>query len=234
MGSLLFNLKYTAKHPEFVLQYLMRVSSISSLTGEKGANVRKYLKEYAKVNADIELRLRELPYLGQMDRRKNEVLYALVRISKPKIAVETGVGAGVSSAIILRAMKLNGQGRLYSIDAGLRSFDGINLPPNKPIGFIIPEDLKKKRWKLIEGYSREHLGPLLKELNSIDLFFHDSEHSYENMVYEYKAAWEYLKRGGYLVSDNIEWNNAFNDFVRDKRAFAKKFYSLGAMKKLED
>jgi predicted O-methyltransferase YrrM len=203
------------------------------LTGEKRACVKKYLKEYTKVNVDIESRLRSLPYLGQMDRRKNEVLYALVRISKPKIAVETGVGAGVSSAIILRAMELNGQWSLYSIDPCLRSFDGIKFPPNKPIGFIISQALKKKRWKLIEGYSKECLGPLLKEL-FVDLFFHDSEHSYKNMMFEYKTAWEHLKKGGYLVSDNIEWNNAFNDFVKDKKAFAKKFYSLGVMKKLED
>jgi predicted O-methyltransferase YrrM len=132
-------------------------------------------------------------------------------------------------------MELNGQGRLYSIDAGLRCFDEIILPPNKPIGFIIPEDLKV-RWKLYVGYSREVLEPLLKELNLIDLFFHDSEHSYENMMYEYETAWKYLKKGGYLVSDNIEWNNAFDDFIRAKRreVIAKKFYSLGIMRKLKD
>jgi predicted O-methyltransferase YrrM len=63
--------------------------------------IKDYLKEYAKINADIELKLENLPYMGWMDKRKNEVLYALVRISKPEIVVETGVGAGVSSTIIL-------------------------------------------------------------------------------------------------------------------------------------
>jgi len=197
--------------------------------------IKDYLKEYIEINADIELKLKKLPYLGWMDKRKNEVLYTLVRISKPEIVVETGVDAGVSSAIILRAMELNGRGRLYSIDAGLWCFDGIILPPNKPIGFIIPEDLKVK-WKLIVGYSKEVLEPLLKDLNLIDLFFHDSEQSYENMMYEYETAWKYLKKGGYLVSDNIEWNNAFDDFIRAKggKVLAKKFYSLGIMRKLKD
>jgi predicted O-methyltransferase YrrM len=233
MGSLLFNLKYVAKHPEFVLQYLARVNSLSSLTDEKRLCVKNYLKEYTKINADIELKLKKLPYLGYMDKRKNEVLYALVRISKPEIVVETGVGAGVSSTIILRAMELNGVGCLYSIDAGLRYFDGIILPPNKPIGFIIPQNLKG-RWKLIVGHSKNVLEPLLKELNQIDLFFHDPEHSYENMMYEYETAWKYLEKGGYLVSDNIEWNNAFDDFVKNKRVLIRKFYSLGVIKKLGD
>jgi predicted O-methyltransferase YrrM len=226
-------LKYIAKHPEFVLQYLARVNSLSSLTCEKRLAIKNYLKEYTEINADIELKLKKLPYLGWMNKRKNEVLYALVRISKPEIVVETGCGAGVSSAIILRAMELNGRGRLYSIDAGLRCFDGINLPPNKPIGFIIPEDLKV-RWRLMVGYSKDVLEPLLKELNQIDVFFHDSEHSYENMMYEYETAWKYLKKGGYLVSDNIEWNDAFDDFIKAKgrKAIVKKFYSLGIIRKL--
>jgi len=203
--------------------------------GEKRLCVKNYLKEYTKINADIELKLKKLPYLGYMNKRKNEVLYALVRISKPEIVVETGVGAGVSSTIILRAMELNGVGRLYSIDAGLRCFDGIILPPNKPIGFIIPQNLKG-RWKLIVGYSKDVLEPLLKELNQIDLFFHDSEHSYENMMYEYETAWKYLKKGGYLVSDNIEWNNAFGEFIKAKsgKVIGKRFYSLGIMRKLKD
>jgi len=138
------------------------------------------------VNADIESAVKGKNW-GQMDRRKNEVLYTIVRISKPKIVVETGVGAGVSSAIILRALELNDQGRLYSIDAGLKSFNGINLPPDKPVGFLVPEN-SRERWKLIIGYSRDRLGSLLKELKVIDLFFHDSEHTYENMMFKFGEA----------------------------------------------
>jgi len=32
------------------------------------------------------------------------------------------------------------------------------------------------------------LGPLLKELKVIDLFFHDSEHTYENMMFKFGEA----------------------------------------------
>jgi hypothetical protein len=42
--------------------------------------------------------------------------YALVKILKPATVVETGVGAGVSSWTILKAMEENERGRLVSID----------------------------------------------------------------------------------------------------------------------
>ena len=231
MGSFLFKLKYVMKHPEFVLQYVVRANSIATLLDVDVAIVKRYLREYKKVNAEIEESLKNYPYLGQMDKRKNQVLYALVRITKPEIAVETGVAAGVSSSIILNAMKMNGRGRLYSIDADLRSFDGVTLPLGKPVGFLIPKDLRE-HWQLVIGFSKEVLEALLKKLETIDLFFHDSEHSYENMMFEYSTAWKYLKKGGLLVSDNIDWNNAFDDFATRQKVPFKKFYTLGVVKKV--
>jgi hypothetical protein len=49
-------------------------------------------------------------------------------------------------------------------------------------------------------------------LGSIDIFIHDSEHSYENMMFEYITAWHYLKEGGILLSDDTNLNKAFSDF----------------------
>ncbi|MEM3465490.1 MAG: class I SAM-dependent methyltransferase [Candidatus Jordarchaeales archaeon] len=163
-------------------------------------------------------------------QKKNEVLYALIRLVKPKVVVETGVGAGVSSTVILRGLEKNGEGRLYSVDAGLKSFDGISLPENKPIGFLAPEDLRK-RWTLILGFSREVLPSLLDKLKIIDFFFHDSEHTYQNMKFEYTVAYKHLSTGGILVSDNIEWNSAFDDFCNATKVQWAKLYTLGILRK---
>lgn len=218
------------KHPEFAWQYLTRVRSIKNLMNVGPTAVKSYLQEYYKVNIDIEIKLRSYPFLGQMDRRKNEVLYALVRLAKPICMVETGVAAGVSSTLILRAMSINGRGKLYSIDPNLRSFDGITLPPNKPIGFMVPESLRE-RWQLVIGFSWDVLEPLLQKLGRVDLFFHDSEHNYKTMIFEYDITWRYLATDGLIVSDNIEFNNAFDDFVKSKNALYKKFYSFGVIRK---
>ena len=45
-----------------------------------------------------------------------DLLYCLVRLIKPAVMVETGVGAGYSTAHILAAMDMNNGGMLYSVD----------------------------------------------------------------------------------------------------------------------
>jgi len=48
-----------------------------------------------------------------------DLLYALVRALKPKLAVETGTFSGLSSTYIARAMKENGRGRLITCEMDL-------------------------------------------------------------------------------------------------------------------
>lgn len=67
--------------------------------------------------------------------------------------------------------------------------------------------------RLTVGDSREQLRPLLSRLGQIDLFFHDSAHSYNVMLLEYNAAWSHLRQGGVLVSDDIDSSIAFRDFL---------------------
>lgn len=49
---------------------------------------------------------------------------------------------------------------------------------------------------------------------SVGLFFHDSEHSYENMMFEFKWARKHLDYHGFIVSDDIGWNEAFDHFYK--------------------
>jgi hypothetical protein len=55
---------------------------------------------------------------------------------------------------------------------------------------------------------------LLKDLDSIDVFFHDSLHTYEHMMFEFKTAWPKIKKNGILISDDIHLNNSFIDFCK--------------------
>ena len=54
---------------------------------------------------------------------------------------------------------------------------------------------------------------LLNEVEDIDLFIHDSEHSTPCMLFEFELAWEHLADGGVLIADDIHWNDAFEEFV---------------------
>jgi hypothetical protein len=152
-------------------------------------------------------------------------LYSIIRRIKPGILVETGVCNGFSTSFILLALHKNNKGRLYSIDfpeVEGSSYEnkpfwekkrGNAIPRGQKSGWIIPEYLRGN-WELTVGKSREKLPQLLKGLERIDFFMHDSEHSYECMSFEFNEAYKALNRGGVLMSDNIDWNSSFSDFCK--------------------
>jgi len=133
--------------------------------------------------------------------------YALVRMLKPDVMVETGVGAGVSSWTILHAMEENGVGKLVSIDLPTPNTE---LLPE--VGYLVPDELRH-RWDLQTGPSKTRLPAALSESGGIDIFQHDSRHSYSNQLREYDIAWPFIKEGGMLVSDDVS-NDALYDASR--------------------
>jgi predicted O-methyltransferase YrrM len=151
-------------------------------------------------------------------------LYAVLRKLRPRVAVETGVCNGVSTAFLLLALDRNGHGELHSLDlpevAGCRyepgtfwdGKGGAVIPPGKEPGWMVPGPLRD-RWRLVLGRSQQELPPLLERLGTIDFFMHDSEHSEECMRFEFEAAWAALRDGGVLAADDIHVNDAFAAFV---------------------
>jgi len=224
MGSFAYNVWYVAHHPEFFVQYLTRERTIGRFLGVDKSKVSGAIRECSPLTQKIFTQLKNEPYYGQMDKRKNEAVYALIRLSRPRFVVETGVAAGVSSYYILDALHKNGEGTLTSID--IRG----KLPNDKPTGWLVPRELRN-RWTLLEGSSKSLLPNTVIAGCSVDFFLHDSEHSYENMTYEYSTIWISLADGGLVVSDNIEWNTAFNDFCQSKGRRPIQLYGLGITRK---
>jgi predicted O-methyltransferase YrrM len=148
-----------------------------------------------------------------------ESLYVITRLLRPRVVVETGVFDGLSSSFILQAMKDNGVGKLISID--LPAQDTIRgsthrmrestLPPNCGPGWVIPNCLRERQ-EMILGDSKVLLPAVLAEQREIDVFLHDSLHTFEHQWFEYSAAWPALSSGGLLLSDDIFWNAAFHRF----------------------
>jgi predicted O-methyltransferase YrrM len=165
--------------------------------------------------------------MGTIEVREGVLLYALVRERKPRVAVETGVCNGFSTAFTLLGLARNGEGELHSVDfpevAGedyepgtfWEGKGGAVVPPGREPGWVIPEELRE-RWSLVLGRSQDELPPLLERLGAIDSFMHDSEHSYECMRFEYEHAWDALREGGVLLSDDVNQSPAFREFARER------------------
>jgi len=92
---------------------------------------------------------------------------------------------------------------------------GPKIIDGKEPGWIIPLMLKKN-WELKIGKSKDVLPLLADSIGQLDFFLHDSEHTYENMMFELKLVWKKLRSGGILICDNIDANKSFEDFCISK------------------
>ena len=228
--TLSFVLKMCMNDPLSLMYYLTKgrdyltKKRLSKITKRPLNEITEYYNELEKSKFLLD-KFSNKKDLGQI--RSPGWIYSLCRIMNPRIVVETGVASGLSSAYILKALEDNGTGRLISIDMpnfeqkliqesneySTKSPEG-NIPQGKNLGWLVPNDLRN-RWTLKIGLVKNILVPILDELGKIDIFFHDSEHTYENMMYEFRNAWSHIRKGGLLLSDDVDWNNSFSDFARE-------------------
>lgn len=133
--------------------------------------------------------------------RTEQLLFLLVRAHRPEIVVETGIANGRSSAIILAAMDLNDTGTLHSVDI------------KNDVGALVPD--QHPRWvKHIGDGSSAALEGVLKDIEPVDLFIHDSDHGYGTQLAEYEIAARYGSSRYILASDDVNWSYAFLDHCR--------------------
>lgn len=142
-------------------------------------------------------------------------LYGLTRWLRPMVVVESGGFVGMSSAFILKALadeKL-AAAKLYSIE----------LSEDCEQGALIPDELRSAAARFVPVGGR--IEDLLKQERlprSIDMFLHDSSHSYRHMLWEFRHFWPRLRDGGLLISHDVQMNAAFPEFVTKTYAHDKK------------
>jgi predicted O-methyltransferase YrrM len=154
-----------------------------------------------------------------------QFLYWAVRQAKPEIIVQTGVSNGLSSAFMMLALAKNGpRGKLHVIDIPA-VFDpndpawtqkgrvyGVVIPEGKSSGWIVP-DLYRDRFDVEVGDAKALLPKLVDRVDRIDMFFHDSDHTYHHMMFEFEQAMRKLVPGGVILADDIAWNASLWDFA---------------------
>jgi predicted O-methyltransferase YrrM len=189
------------------------------------------------------------PGPGSVDPSEGALLYGLVRALRPATVVETGTASGISTTYLLAALRRNGAGRLISIDLPFEAGIGLEVrpiipgtaidlldsspvPEGKEPGWAVPDELRA-RWELRLGDARTLLPEALAEVGEVDIFFHDSLHSREHMLFEFETAWPRLATGGVIVADDIfqREHDAVPAFARDVDRPFSTFGNLGLIRK---
>ncbi len=180
--------------------------------GEKSCDeLDQLLAEYGE--AEVELRNRYAEGLSRypedyaLEEGSSFLLYALVRAARPRTVLETGVANGHSSFLVLQAMLANGCGRLHSVD--IASDVG---------GLLRPRE--KERWQLHlldPSRLKKSFRALLDVLPEMDLFLHDSDHTYQWQSYELHAVSGRLAKKAIIAADDVDLSHAFLDFCVEHR-----------------
>lgn len=146
-------------------------------------------------------------------------LYAYVIAFKPRIIIETGVANGISTNMIMSALEQY-QGVLHSFDI------------NPKCAFVYSGSGNWNFHLLKKNYAKQ-LKSKTQNLKNVDLWIHDSDHSYSWQKFEYSIASQLLTpNSGMLVSDDVDTTSAFGKFSKKngKKSWAifdtRKFFAF--------
>jgi hypothetical protein len=126
--------------------------------------------------------------------------YALVRLMKPRVVVETGVDKGLGSVLLCCALLRNRAeghpGRYYGTDI------------NPQAGWLLSGRYKEVG-NILYGDSITSLQGLEE---TVDVFINDSDHSAEYEAREYEVIADKLGNGAIILSDNAHVSAALERF----------------------
>src|SRR4051812_44892469 len=136
------------------------------------------------------------------------VWYAIARLKKPKVIVETGVDQGMGSVVLCSALMRNQMlgypGRYF----------GTDINPNA--GFYLREAYARYG-KILYGDSIQSLRELDEQ---VDLFINDSDHSAEYEAAEYDTIKSKLTSDTIILGDNSHVTSKLAEFsIRENRKF---------------
>ena len=225
--------RFIVKSPKRVFELFHKVSErlFDRASTLKKEELDKWLKENAAdlephlVKWDAQLWEEAQKFFKDFEQRAHEklkelpfkmgggghypLLYFLVRRLRPSVVVETGVASGFSTQAILKAMQINGKGKLYSSDFPLFRIKD----PEKYIGILVEEDLKKD-WKLFLEGDRISLPKISNEVDQIDIFHYDSDKSYKGREFALKTINPKMRKDSLIMFDDIHNNSHFFDYVK--------------------
>lgn len=139
------------------------------------------------------------------------LIYSAVVLSNAHKVIETGVAYGWSSLAILAGLLDKDGAKLISVDMPYPKMGNESF-----VGIVVPERFKSY-WSLIRQPDRPGVQKAIAQhKGEIDLCHYDSDKSWYGRNYAYPMLWDALKTGGVFISDDIQDNMAFAEFVEAK------------------
>lgn len=211
---------YLGKEAYTIHYYYQELLNDTQFLGELNEQIKEVRKYYQKGV----FKHNQLESVDWMSIQRI-ILYILVRLYEPMVCLETGVFYGGNTSFILNALRKNGSGKLISIDLPASDInkelrhhlveDNEDIPNGLDTGFIIHDNLKE-RWNIIRGDSLVEI-PKMNE--KVDLYIHDSEHSFSFVIDEMNLVWDKLNNNAIILADDIDWSNGFFSFCLDKKLY---------------
>jgi len=208
-----FNLLFFAAKPTeaiYIKDYLSMLGNRQELSrllqdGEAEKSVESIRDEFNKQLTNYG-HILPFPVKFNADKSFALLVYTIARFLHPDIVVETGIGYGVTSALILLALNKNGKGNLMSLD-----LHPLSDPEGSFIGIGVPQDLRK-RWKLYSGSSRRLLPKIINESITLNLFVSDSANVFTLQRYEFNEAFPKLIPNGAMIFNNV--SKKFQEYLK--------------------
>ena len=183
-------------------------SMIAAITQKPITDIEKYI---AEIDNDNDLRKHIINSILKSDEKHKADLkvnfgrrlgwYVFVRVTKPKIIIETGVDKGLGSCVLISAL-------IKNADDGFKGeYFGTDINPKA--GYLLTGKYAEFG-KILYGDSIESLKKFDKQ---IDLFINDSDHSAEYEAQEYEIIKNKLSEKAIILGDNAHCNNKLYSFA---------------------
>lgn len=182
---------------------------ISTITKKPVTEIQKYIHEILNDNhlkkhiMDIQ-KHSKFKYKSDTKVRFGRRMgwYAVVRAMKPKVVIETGIDKGLGSCVIASAL-------LKNDEEGFKGkYFGTDINPNA--GYFFKEPYSHFG-KILYGDSIESLTKL--QVESIDLFINDSDHSDLYEANEYETILNKLTNNSIILGDNSHCTTKLEEFA---------------------
>jgi hypothetical protein len=217
------------RRPREGVRYLLRGRELSTFTfnlrnrreladflaRQTGAEPARTMALLDELEADEELRgalaagLRTRPNRWDSPRyAKRCAYYALIRLGRSRLVVETGTHDGLGTSVMARALQRN------AAEDGGEAGLVFTFDTNPDAGWLIPEHLRPLV-RQHTGMTSETLAPAL-EGRLVDFFLHDSLRTAENERFEMGVVFEHAAKRLVVICDDVNTSNELQPMAEER------------------